>query len=67
MHYLLAAHAGVEVAQANAGYLYAHELTRLRPDQAALFKQKAALLLQQAAVQGSTDAQVRVRVRVSSP
>jgi TPR repeat protein len=67
LHYLLAAHAGVEAAQANAGYLYAHELTRLRPEQAALFKQKAALLLQQAAVQGSTDAQVQLGVLLAQP
>merc|ERR1719483_1658810 len=67
LHYLLAAHAGVEAAQANAGYLYAHELVRLRPDQAALFKQKAALLLQQAAVQGSTDAQVQLGVLLAQP
>ena len=67
LHYLLAAHAGVEPAQANAGYMYAHELTRLRPDQAALFKQKAALLLQQAAVQGSTDAQVQLGVLLAQP
>ena len=67
LHYLLAAHAGVEAAQANAGYMYAHELTRLRPDQAALFKQKAALLLQQAAVQGSTDAQVQLGVLLAQP
>jgi len=61
LHYLLAAHAGVEAAQHNAGFLYAaHAEAARRPEAALRLRQKAMLLLQQAAVQGSVEAQVQL-------
>jgi SEL1 protein len=60
MHYLLAAHAGVEVAQHNAGHLYAHEMPKLRPEEASLYKRRAAQYFKFAVLQGSIDAQVQL-------
>ena len=41
MHYLLAAHAGIDVAQHNAGHLYTHAMPRLRKDETALYLRRA--------------------------
>merc|ERR1719272_2017003 len=60
MHYLLAAHAGVEAAQHNAGFVYGHDDKSLHDAdvvregdaaQHAAFRKKAMLYFQQAAVQ----------------
>ena len=67
IHYLLAAHAGAEAAQANAGYLYANHMPSLRPELATTYIKKAMMLLQQAAVQGSMDAQVQLGALLAEP
>ena len=60
MHYLLAAHAGVEAAQHNAAHLYMHTMPTLRPEDGRLFKQRALQYFRLAILQGSTDAQVQL-------
>ena len=60
MHFLLAAHAGVEAAQHNAGFLYAEEMPRLRPREAAYFAGRAVEYFKQASRQGSVEAQVQL-------
>ena len=60
MHYLLAAHAGVEAAQHNAAHLYAHVLPSLRPDEADLHARRAEQHFKFATLQGSVDATVQL-------
>mmetsp|Transcript_68738 Transcript_68738/g.136185 ORF Transcript_68738/g.136185 Transcript_68738/m.136185 type:complete len:652 (-) Transcript_68738:406-2361(-) len=60
MHYLIAAHAGVEAAQHNAAHLYMHEMPKLRADEKQLYQQRAMQYFKLAALQGSTDAQVQL-------
>ena len=60
IHYLLAAHAGVEVAQQNAGFLYANAPLPLRSEHATVYQQRALQYLKLAALQGSKDAQVQL-------
>lgn len=60
MHYLLAAHAGVEAAQHNAGHLYAHTMSKLRADEPAVMRQRAMQYFKLAVLQGSLDAQVQL-------
>jgi len=59
LYYLLAAHAGVEVAQQNAAHLYLHELPK-RPELETLRSQRAKDLFRLAARQGSADAEVQL-------
>ena len=60
MHYLLAAHAGIDAAQHNAAHLYAHAMPQLRKEEAALFKRRAVQYFKFAVLQGSIDAQVQL-------
>ena len=60
LYYLLAAHAGIEVAQQNAGFLYANAPLPLRAKTGALYGQRALQYLKLAALQGSKDAQVQL-------
>ena len=60
MHYLLAAHVGIEAAQHNAAHLYAHEMPRLRPDEAANFRHRAVSYFKLAVLQGNVDAHVQL-------
>jgi len=60
LHYLLAAHAGVEVAQQNVGFLYANSPLPLRAKTGALYSQRATQYLKLAALQGSKEAQVQL-------
>lgn len=60
IHYLLAAHAGIEVAQHNAAHLYAHAMPKLRPEETQVYRQRAVQYFKLAALQGSTDAQVQL-------
>ena len=62
LHYLLAANAGVQQAQHNAGFLYANAKLPLRssPPHKLLYAQRALQLLKGAAIQGSKDAQVQL-------
>jgi len=60
MHYLLAAHAGIEAAQHNAGHLYAHVMPELRPDMAPVFRQRAVQYFKLAVLQSNVDAQVQL-------
>jgi len=60
VHYLLAAHAGVEAAQHNAGHLYMHAMPKLRPDDRKLQQQRALQYFKLAVLQGSTEAHVQL-------
>lgn len=66
MHYLLAAHAGIEAAQHNAAHLYTHVLGKLREDgdddeeEKATFRAKALNYFKLAVLQGNVDAQVQL-------
>ena len=60
MHYLLAAHAGIEAAQHNAGHLYAHVMPGLQKDQAATYRQRALQYFKLAVLQNNMDAQVQL-------
>lgn len=60
IHYLLAAHMGVERAQQNAGFLYANAALPLRAKMDTLYKQRALQLFKLAAIDGSLDAQVQL-------
>ena len=60
IHYSLAAHAGIEVAQQNAGFLYANAPLPLRSENALVFQQRALQYFNLAALQGSKDAQVQL-------
>jgi len=58
LYYLLAAHAGVEVAQQNAGFLYAYAPLPLRREWEEVYTQRALQYLKLAAHQGSKEALV---------
>jgi len=60
MHYLLAAHAGLEAGVHNAAFLLAEEMPKLRPAHRGPFKERAAEYFQQAAIAGSMEAQVQL-------
>ncbi len=60
LHYLLAAHAGVEAAQHNVGHLYMHEMPKLRPGERRQQQQRALQYLKLAVLQGSTEAHVQL-------
>jgi SEL1 protein len=60
LHYLIAAHAGVEAAQHNAGHLYMHEMPKLRPEERKTQQQRAQQYLKLAVLQGSTEANVQL-------
>jgi len=60
VHYLLAAHAGIEIAQQNAGFLYANAELPLRTENALVYQQRALQYLKLSALQGSKDAQVQL-------
>ena len=60
MHYLLAAHAGIEAAQHNAAHLYAHAMPKLRPTEVSLYRQRAVQYFKLAVLQGNVDAHVQL-------
>jgi len=60
VHYLLAAHAGIEAAQHNAAHLYAHVMPTMRPEERATYRQRAMQYFKLAVLQGSLDAQVQL-------
>jgi len=60
MHYLLAAHMGIEPAQTNAGFLYLNAMPAVIPAQAANYRAHAAEYLRRAAIQGSVDASIQL-------
>jgi len=62
LHYLLAAHAGIEAGQHNAAHLYAHVMPTLRKgkEEAAVFRQRALQYFKLAVLQGNVDAQVQL-------
>jgi len=60
LHYLLAAHAGIEAAQHNAAHLFAHVMPRLRPEESTLFRTRAVQYFKLAVLQGNVDAQVQL-------
>jgi len=60
IHYLIAAHAGVEAAQHNAGHLYMHAMPTLRPGESRTYQQKALQYFKLAVLQGSTEAHVQL-------
>ena len=66
IHYLLAAHAGIDVAQHNAAHLYAHEMPSLRPEEAALFKRRAVQYFKFAVLQGTGGAAVDSQVQLAN-
>jgi len=60
LHYLLAAHAGVEAAQHNAGHLYMHAMPALRPEETKTFQARATQYFKLAVLQGSAEAHVQL-------
>ena len=60
MHYLLAAHAGVDSAQHNAAHLYAHAMPAIRKEETEHYKRRATQMFKFAVLQGSVDAQVQL-------
>jgi len=65
VHYLLGAHAGLEPALHNAGFLYAEAMPRRQPQLAASYRGAASEYFRRAAVLGSVDASIRLALLLS--